>query len=49
MGGFHLSGLGLWNNFYDNSGMMSLLHNYMLAMARLEEYLTIFPSIPHLL
>ena len=29
--------------------MMSLLHNYMLAMAHLEEYLTIFPAIPHLL
>ena len=29
--------------------MMSLLHNYLLAMARLEEYSTIFPPIPHLL
>ena len=24
-----------------NSGMMSLLHNYMLAMAHLEDYLTL--------
>ena len=29
--------------------MMSLLHNYMLAKAHLEEYSTVFPPIPHLL
>ena len=50
VGGFSLVWPGDVDKFIlHNVGMMSLLHNYVLAMAHLEEYSTIFPPIPHLL